>query len=205
MSEKVNKFVASRLSGQVVPSDLGAILTAIGDDPDFEESDENPLKIVWAEPLWTNREYPLLDHNYLNDQDRADPDIMANVKAMQDTEKKLKFVVQCADQSLIGYWQPDQKTPLEKCALFWLDTEGQYELTEGKTLSETLAYRALIDGDQDEYRSLIEAFSRLGIPVPETDESAVFDAMDTRSAEIKQTPQRFRNQRYEHYRSMHKS
>jgi len=158
VSEKVNKFVASRLSGQVVPSDLGAILTAIGDDPDFEESDENPLKIVWAEPLWTNREYPLLDHNYLNDQDRADPDIMANVKAMQDTEKKLKFVVQCADQSLIGYW-----------------------------------------------RSLIEAFSRLGIPVPETDESAVFDAMDTRSAEIKQTPQRFRNQRYEHYRSMHKS
>lgn len=178
MEDLVKAFIETRLDGQAIPNDLGALLAAISNNPGFEASDDNPLSKIWAEFLWTGKTYPLLDHDYLNDQDRADPDIMANVRAMQDTDKKLKFVIQCEDTSLLGYWQPDPGIPIEQCALFWLDTEGQYHLTEGKTLAETLAYRALVDGESDTYRSLKEAFARLGVNVPEADVDSIFADMD---------------------------
>lgn len=200
--DKVKKFTESRLYDQDPPNDLGTLLAAIADDPEFEETGNNPLKIIGAEFLWTDRKYPLLDHNYLSDADRADPSIMANVKAMQDTDKKLKFVIECEDTSLIGYWQPEPEIPLEQCALFWLDTEGQYHLAEGKTLSESLAYRTLIDGNEDTYRTLQTAFERLGVPVPNTDETSIFADMDNRAAMIDETPMKFRHKRYEHYASL---
>ena len=202
IDDKVKKFIDSRLGGQDLPKDLSNLLAAIAGDPEFEKSGNNPLKVIWAEILWTDRGYPLLDHDYINDVDRANPDIMANVRAMQDTGKKLKFVIQCEDTSLMGYWQPDPETPLEQCALFWLDTEGQYNLTEGKTLSETLAYRALVDGDEVAYRSLLDAFERLGVPVPKVDEASIFADMDIRATRIGETPENFRDQRYEYYRSL---
>ncbi|MFT6091928.1 hypothetical protein [Sulfitobacter sp.] len=202
--DRVKKFTESRLGGQDAPKDLGILLAAITVDPEFEESDNNPLKIIGAEFLWTDRKYPLLDHTYINDADRADPSTMANVKAMQDTDKKLKFVIECEDSSLIGYWQPDPETPLEQCALFWLDTEGQYYLAEGKTLSESIAYEALVDGNEDTYRSLQNAFERLGVPVPKTDETSIFADMNIRAAMISETPKKFRHQRYEYYETLHK-
>ena len=202
--DRVRKFTESRLGGQDTPKDLGILLAAIADDPEFEETGKNPLKIIGAELLWTDRKYPLLDHNYINDADRADPSIMANAKAMEDTAKKMKFVIECEDSSLIGYWQPDPETPLEQCALFWLDTEGQYYLAEGKTLSESLTYRALVDGNEDTYRSLRNEFKRLGTSVPKADKTSIFADMDSRAATIGDAPGKFRDQRYEHYRSLQK-
>jgi hypothetical protein len=200
--DRIKEFTESRLGGQDAPKDLSVLLKAILGDPAFEESDNNPLKIIGAEILWVDRKYPLLDHTYINDADRADPSIMANIKAMQDTDKKLKFFIQCEDTSLIGYWQPDPEIPLEQCPLFWLDTEGQYYLAEGNTLSETFAYQALLDGNEDTYRSLQNAFGRLGVSVPEIDETSIFSGMENKAAMIGQTPQDFRNERYEYYKAL---
>lgn len=113
VAERVEAFIRLRLDGQTLPLDLSAVLSSISGDPDFELSNGNPLTNIRAEFLWVDSTYPLLDHDYLNDQDRADPDIMANLQAMQDTDKKLKFVIQCEDTSLLGYWQPDASVPLE--------------------------------------------------------------------------------------------
>ncbi|WP_298293708.1 hypothetical protein [uncultured Litoreibacter sp.] len=202
IGDKIEKFIDERLGGQNVPNDLDALLRATANDPGFEKSVNNPLKEIGAEILWADGKYPLLDHDYLNEVDRADPDIMANVKAMQDTDKKLKFVVQCEDTSLIGYWQQDADTRLDQCALFWLDTEGQYYLTEGRTLSEAFTYRALVDDDKNTFRSLRAAFERLGVSIRETDESQIFADMDARAAELGETPENFRNERYEYYKSL---
>ena len=195
VAERVEAFVRLRLGAQTLPLDLCAVLSSISSNPDFELSDSNPLTKIGAEFLWVDNTYPLLDHDYLNDQDLADLDIMANVQAMQDTDKKLKFVIQCEDTSLLGYWQPDASVPLEACALFWLDTEGQYYLTEGKTLSETLAYRALVDGDEDTYRSLSDAFERLGINVPDATEDGIFAEMDARTVTMSEVVAGFRPSR----------
>lgn len=200
--DRVKAFIASRMDGQDAPKDLSALLSALSKDAEFENSGKNPLNAVGAQLLWADQKYPLLDHNYLNDVDRADPDIMANVKAMQDVSQKLKFVVQCEDTYLIGYWQPDPTTPLEKCALFWLDTEGQYYLTEGKTLSETFAYRALIDGQVDAYQSVLQTFEQLGVKAAKSDEKSIFEDMDSRERKIEKTPESFRMYRYKHYLSL---
>lgn len=200
--DRVAKFTESRLRGQNAPKDLSVLLEAIIGDPEFEESDSNPLKLIGAKILWADRKYPLLDHTYINNTDRADPSIMANIKAMQDTDKKLKFVIQCKDTSLIGYWQPDREIPLEQCPLFWLDPEGQYYLAEGKNLSESFAYRAVVDGNEDTYRALQNAFERLGVSVPKTDETSIFADMDNKAAMIGETPKVFRNERYEYYKTL---
>jgi hypothetical protein len=199
---KIENFIHTRLGTQDVPHDLRGLLSAIAGDPGFEKSANNPLGIIGAEILWAEATYPLLDHTYINDVDRADPEVMANVKAMQDNDKKLKFVMQCDDTSLLGYWQPDPDTPLDQCALFWLDTEGQYSLAEGETFSESLAYRALVDGDEDTYRSLRDLFHRLGVTIRETDEARIFAGMDARAMKIAPTPESFRSERYEYYLSL---
>ena len=97
IGDKVKKFIDSRLDGQDLPKDLSTLLAVVAGDPEFEEDGNNPLNIIWAELLWTDRKYPLLDHDYINDVDRANPDIMANVRAMQDTDHKPKFVIHCED------------------------------------------------------------------------------------------------------------
>ncbi len=191
-----------RLGGQDIPDDLKALLNAYSCDPDFEGSDLNPLNVIWAELLWADKKHPLLDHDYLNEQDRKNADIMANVQAMKDTEKKLRFVIQLEDTSLLGYWQPDPEVPLNKCPLFWLDTEGEYSLADGKSLSETLSHRLLEDGDEDSFQSLLDAFGQLGVFVQKADREQILADKHARAAEIDENPEEFRNQRYEHYRSL---
>lgn len=200
--DKIRDFVEHRLGGQNVPTDLAILLAKIVSEAGFQNSAWNPLHQVGGELLWTDKQFPLLDHDYINDEDRADPATMANVRAMQDTDKMLKFVIQVEDTSLLGYWQPDPKIPLEKCPLYWLDTEGQYQLAEGKSLAETLVYRATTDGDDDTARSLIDAFARLGVIVSPADEASIFGDMDCREASLNSGPEAYRALRYDYYRSV---
>jgi len=199
MKKAIHEFIQMRLGGEVVPPDLEILLTAFSERRDFAENKENPLACVGAELMWMAGTYPLLDHNYLSERDWADADIMANVRAMQDTDKKLKFVLQHEDTSLLGYWQPSPELPLNCCALFWLDTEGQYRIAEGNTLAETLAYRALAEGDEDACFAVTQVYEQLGISIPKIEDDILFDGMEAREAAVSETPQDYRSLRFERH------
>lgn len=49
MEDLVKAFIETRLDGQAIPNDLGALLAAISNNPGFEASDDNPLSKIWAE------------------------------------------------------------------------------------------------------------------------------------------------------------
>ena len=200
MERAIQSFVSGRLAGETAPPDLDILLKAFSARQNFAQSTENPLTHAATELMWTDRTYSLLDHDYLNETDRENPDIMANVKAMQDTAEKLKFVAQSEDDFLLGYWQERPETPLAACSLFWLDSEGQYSIAEGKSLAETLAYRALVDGDEELCGVVTQTFEQLGIIIPVAKEDLILSEMDTRSSAIAQTPQDYRGLRYKHYR-----
>lgn len=200
MHKTVSEFLRVRLGDRTAPSDLSLLLQAFSKHENFDGHLDNPLTHFGAVLMWSGQTYSLLEHDYLNDRDRANPDIMSNVSAMQDTDKNLRFVLQHEDGSMLGYWQPSVIVPLSECALFWLDTEGQYYIAEGGTLSETLAYRALIDGYRDRYDAIVKSFEKLGVVVSEASKDDIFSAMDRRQASVRETPQDYRQKRYKHYR-----
>lgn len=72
----------------------------------------------WSEPS---------DIGYLNDDDRANPDIMANVEATAATNELIAWFGRDQD-GFVGLWRGSTSDPLERAPVVRLDTEGQYSL-----------------------------------------------------------------------------
>jgi hypothetical protein len=103
--DRLEQFSRERLDGRPLPDDLRALLEAqwAGRQEFYEISE-----LVFLEPGAAS---PLLDHGYLNEQDRADPDIMANVAAHKQMAKYFKAVAVAGDGlgDCYGYWMhPDE-------------------------------------------------------------------------------------------------
>ncbi|RTL71371.1 MAG: hypothetical protein EKK41_10365 [Hyphomicrobiales bacterium] len=78
------------------------------------------------------------DTSYLNDQDRANPDIMANVAAMAATNADIAWLGQYAE-GWVGIWRATGH-------VVRLDTEGQYEIL-ARDVGDFLARAALGYGE----------------------------------------------------------
>jgi hypothetical protein len=111
---------------------VDAIELELVDDPD------------WAEPS---------DTSYLNEKDRANPDIMANVEAMAATNALIAWFGRDAE-GFVGLWRGPKNTPLERAPVVRLDTEGQYEI-EGATVADYLLL-AVGDDEEEEAQGLLE-------------------------------------------------
>lgn len=73
----------------------------------------------WSEPS---------DTSYLSDADRTDPDIMANVEAMDATNKRIAWFGRDQEGGFVGLWRDPENNSLERAPVVRLDNEGQYEL-----------------------------------------------------------------------------
>ena len=82
----------------------------------------------WAEPS---------DTSYLNDKDRADPDIMANVEAMAATNQLISWFGRDME-GFLGLWRGSKGLPLDQAPVVQLDSEGQYSLVAA-TIPDYLA------------------------------------------------------------------
>ena len=72
----------------------------------------------WPEPS---------DTSYLNDADRANPDIMANVEVMTETNSLIAWFGRDLE-GFVGLWRGSASLPLELAPVVRLDSEGQYSL-----------------------------------------------------------------------------
>jgi len=133
--------------------DLGDLLEQIG----FELVDDPN----WAEPS---------DTSYLNDRDRADPDIMANVDAMDATNKLIAWIGRDTE-GFVGLWRGPDNLPLQQAPVVRLDTEGQYSLV-GATVPDYIAVSAGEDAFADARATLVAA----GFKVAASEEK-VWDAL----------------------------
>lgn len=112
--------------------------------------DELRLKLVddpaWAEPS---------DTSYLNDADRANPDIMDNVAAMAATNELIAWFGRDYE-GYVGLWRGPSQRPLARAPVVKLDTEGQYALVAA-TVPDYLAMGIFRDGFDQRRVALIEA------------------------------------------------
>lgn len=76
---------------------------------------DNPL---WEEPS---------DFSYLNEQDLDDPDILANVKTMKETNDLISWIGRDFEGD-VGLWRVPENTKLSQVPIVRLDTEGQYSI-----------------------------------------------------------------------------
>ena len=98
---------------------------------------------AWSEPS---------DTSYLTDEDRANPDIMANVEAMAATDALIAWFGQDM-VGFVGLWRGPDGTPLTEAPVVRLDTEGQYELVAA-TVGDYIAV-SVDEEDFDEARDAL--------------------------------------------------
>jgi hypothetical protein len=161
--ERLAEYSRMRLAGRELPVDLRTLLL-LQWQRGAAGSAADPLETMGVTLLEAGESHDLLDHSYLNDKDRADPDIMANVAAMKSTCEHAAFVARDDDGNLIGYWFGPENVGIENAALLKLDTEGQFLLLEGKTLSEALLGSHAFE-DTERFAQLKGVFAGAGIDI----------------------------------------
>lgn len=81
-----------------------------------------------------------LDTGYLTAEDLANPDVVANVRAIEETAALITWVAEDGDEGqAFGYWRGPDDLPLTAAPVVSLDNEGQYQLLRGTSLSEALS------------------------------------------------------------------
>lgn len=132
---KIELFQQEILKGQAAPQDLLALLDVVAEAGDGADPLREALSFSLLRP---GRDYPLLSGCYLNERDRQNPEIMANVAAINEILAMITFVAESEDGDMIGYWHGPERTPIAAAPIVKLDTEGQFGLMQGRTLSEAM-------------------------------------------------------------------
>ncbi|MGY8663699.1 hypothetical protein Q3C01_15180 [Bradyrhizobium sp. UFLA05-109] len=133
---QIQMFQKEILKGQIAPPDLRALLEIAAH---AGKDDIDPIcEALRYSLLVPGRDYPLLTGSYLNDSDRQNPRIMANVAAIDELIALITFVATSDDGDMIGYWHGPERTPIETALIVKLDTEGQFDLMQGRNLAEAM-------------------------------------------------------------------
>jgi len=107
----------------------------------------------WEEPS---------DTSYLTEQDRANPDIMANIEAMLATNSRIAWFGK-DEEGFVGLWRGTEDRPLPECPVLRLDTEGQYTL-----IARTIADYILLSFDDEQWDIIREMLTGAGFAVAES-------------------------------------
>ena len=192
IDEKLAEYSRQRLAGRELPDDLRKLLV-LQWQRGAATAGADPLDAMGATLLEAGETHDLLDHSYLNDKDRADPDIMANVAAMRSTCEHAAFVAQDADRNIVGYWFGPENADIGAAPIIKLDTEGRFSLLEGRTLSEAMLGSHVFEDDA-KFAELKAVFASAGIAIgAESFDDLAYPSPPTDPAE-------FHEQRYEENR-----
>ena len=116
-------------------------------------------------------------HDYLSEDERADPDIQANIAAVEQVARMITFVARDDDGNLYGYWHGKSNRPLEDAPIVQYDTEGQFDIMPGASLTEAFAAWYCYDNDEwfDEIK---QGFAELDVDFICDSWQAVYDSAE---------------------------
>ena len=150
-AEIASAFSRNRLNGEPIPSDLAKLLN----------HRDAWMELTEFELNWDEDWAPWLDTSYLNEADRANPDIMANVRAIADVCKLIAFVASNDESEYLGYWRGPDSCAIANSPLVILDNEGQFS-SAGPTFAEACLSRLT---DEDRFQETREWLGSIGIKV----------------------------------------
>lgn len=146
----MNKFCTLRLKGQPAPNDLAVLLNHA------DELGERTGVVLCDSENWA----PWADTSYLSEAELKQPEIAANVRAIDEVCAKIAFVAELEDSEYLGYWLGPDDRAVADSPLVILDNEGQFQLCSGSTFAEAILERTY---DQASFDELRDWFKSLGI------------------------------------------
>jgi hypothetical protein len=149
----VSQFSQNRLNGEPVPDD---VKTLLANRDEFQERTQVELN-------WKKGWAPWLDTSYLSAEERANPDIAANVQAIADVCGLIAFIAADEEDTYFGYWRGAKNGPIAEAPLVRLDNEGQFELLAGSTFAEAILVAQTYDAEQ--FAELRDWFRSIDIPI----------------------------------------
>lgn len=152
------------LRDQEPPDDLYKLwLMQLSRSPDSAPSD--PLTALGAKLIDPGALPVLISHAYLTVEDRANVDIMCNIAAFDVVFDMSTFVAELDDDSVLGYWHGPERISIHSAPILQLDTEGQFSLLPGRTLTEAIMSRALEYRSETDFRQAAKRFTDHGIGI----------------------------------------
>jgi len=134
-------FTKAQLSEMSIPKDLSILI-------DNFDCCEDLLDEMESRFFEEDEDINLVTHSYLNDDDKKNKEIMANVSAINHVFQYISFVMETTNGDIIGYWHGPEKTEITKSPIVLYDTEGQFNILNGSNLSEALVGNYLFDEDE---------------------------------------------------------
>jgi hypothetical protein len=150
---RLREFSAHRLGGDPVPDDLRLLLSH-----SEELNERTGIELHWQRD-WA----PWLDHGYLRPEERTDPAIAANIRAMADVCALIDFVAQEDEGQWFGFWRGPERWPIATCPLVFLDNEGQFNPCVASNFAECVLEHT---GSEERFGALRDWFRSLGIAIP---------------------------------------
>ena len=151
-NRNLNAFSTYRLDGEPVPDDVRILL---------EHADELAER-TGIELNWMKEWAPWADTSYLTAADRANPDTMANVRAIAEVCERIAFVAAHEEREYIGYWRGPGRRPVAEFPLVRLDNEGRFSFCAGCTFAEAVLGQTCGD---EEFAELRDWLRSLGIAI----------------------------------------
>jgi hypothetical protein len=157
-------FLRVILKKQPLPGDLQQLWNMqISRLPDADFS-ADPLAAVGAKIIEPESIPCLLDHSYLNEADRANPDMMRNIAAIDEVFKLATFVVELEDDHILGYWHGTENTSIDQAPIVKFDNEGQFSICPGSTLTEAILADTL-SCQEDKFPEFKAWYAKYGIEI----------------------------------------
>jgi hypothetical protein len=148
MKDRLANFSAVILKGQPIPDDLQKLLQMQVSRVSVKGGYADPLESMGIKIIEPGNTPGLIEHSYLNENDRANPDIMANISAIDEVFNQITFVAEGDDGELFGYWQGAENTPLSKAPIVEFDTEGRFGILPGASLIDAVIGYFVGDNEQ---------------------------------------------------------
>ena len=204
-SEELAAISQKVFQGQTMPPDMVAMCTQ---QLRRSNGKKKPSYNAWVDMdaicLTPQTVHEPRDTSYLKEKQRLDPDIAANVKATDVVMSHITFVAKTSNGDFLGYWQWPKRIPLGRARIVRYDTEGQFSLQSGRTITEALLLEYVDPDDEHaaaEYRRLRDSLEHLGAgPIAHS-----YDALDKQALPIARTrPEVVHDQLYKQYRAQMK-
>ncbi len=149
--------------------------------------------LPWTEGLrlLADGEQPqALDTSYLTPEDLANPDIAANTTAIRETAALVTWAAENEDDGVaFGYWRGPAGLSLDVAPVVAFDTEGQFELLRGTSLSEALTDE-YGQWSEEDYAALVSKCRAQGVTI------SADDPDDLVEPEVTPTPAEHHETRY---------
>lgn len=179
-------FQQQVLRGHDLPADLRLLVAGAA------EGEETPFDDLEAEPLLPGSD-DVNDTSYLSEEERADPDIAANLAAIDEVLARAVWVARDGEGRAYGYWLEGRAEAdgVQGAPIVTFDSEGQFDLSPAATLAEACVYANALD--EEDFEAGRDAFAGAGIAFS----AQTLGELDDVEATVSPTPAELHVRRYE--------